>query len=215
MKKGIVLAITAVIVMSVVLLASCDPKKATGTKETAEMASVKAAKAVEKEVMAIAKQSDAASTAIKDVADDAFGTLNSGGDDAKKTVIMTAVKMVMDKLEDDKDTGLMKLSAAAVKKAEAVKDSKTKTSKAGMSLLTAKAVKALVDMDSTTDEAVRKLAKDLNTALTDDPDYTGAEGTNSIVDRKAEVAALKVAVDALKMAAGEAVKAAEAVKATK
>ncbi len=206
MKKGIVLAITAIIVMSVVFLASCDPKKATGTASAEAKASVKAAEAVQKAVVAIQTEANAADEILKDGTVDGLNAETG----AKRKKAKTALEEVTAKLENMGDDSVMKLSEAAVAAAKKVKGFDTKDSAAAKAVKAAEAVKELLDVDAETD-GLRMTAKTSAEAFTDGEVVEGSEA-NGLVTLKAKSAAVKKAVDDLKMKADAAVTAAKAVK---
>ncbi len=197
MKKRTVLTITAVIVMSLVLLASCDPPM----KETPEMLSVKAAQMVQKEVMATQMNVNAAN--------DLYTNNDQGGlnadTQAKFKSAAGALASAKLMLEATGSKGLMKLAKNAAIAASKVKGITTLGSKAFKALQAAEAVKAAAD-DTTVNSAQDATSKASSEV---------GDGSNPLTDHgtdQAAITAAKTAVDALKALSDLAVEAAKAVK---
>ncbi len=207
MKKASVLAITAIIAMSVVLLASCDPKKATGTaEETAAEASVKAAKEVQTGFVLIKTEADKAAKILTDADDAAALEADSG---KLRKAARAALTAVASKLNDMGDDGVLKLSTEAVAAAETVKDSQKKDTPAAKAVKAAKKVKAILNID-TNSEGTRKTAQENSEAFADAA-VTDTADVNNLATLRAGATEVKNLINELKDLADKAVTAAEAV----
>ncbi len=214
MKKGIVLAITAGIVMSIVL--SCDPKMMKDPaaeavqpaaeavqKDPAAAGAVAAAEAVQKEVMAIQTDVDAVITILGE----SLGDLNAsagGVDQAKAKKAQEASVAIGNRVEKTGDTGLIKLAEMAVTAAKKLKDSK----EAKEAVKAAEALTMKLSTDTTKPGPRMTISTEIAKFGAVTRNITQQEQTGATTAANT----VKTEVDALKKLADNAVKAAKAVK---